>query len=408
MKTVLAIFLALSGTFETISALSTSSLSRDHVPLEPRGVLPIKQIITNENDDPSSQSYTIRVKLGTPPQILTLALESSQSDTWLTTGCPDGNVTCNYLSFKTKKSKSLSRALGKTQVHYGDPTTIPPSNDTIDLVYHEDVLAIAGVTISRQRFGLSSPDVGPAKSAGLIGLGPNINLGYRAGKPYNTILDSLAAKGAIASRTFSLRTGTYNDKHGAIIWGGANTGGFRGKLVKRPLVKDELGTFGPSIALTGLAQKSSKRSRHSYTVKKSDSVFLLDTGNQYLRLRHSFVDPLLKDMGAVNDGNDAYFVPCSKRSEPGSWDFTFGDVTIKVPYSEIITELTDNSGRCWVGVLVTWKGQLVLGLPFMRSAYLAFDYDNKVVGLAQPANCPERLVAFGKGRNAIPSNLHGC
>ncbi|KAH7267948.1 hypothetical protein MRS44_011764 [Fusarium solani] len=405
-----AIILALSTTLETILAVPSvgkSLHSYNHAPLEPRGVHPIKQVITNHNDDPSSQSYTLRVKVGTPPQDLTLALELSQSDTWFTTGCPNEDPTCKDLYFKTKQSKTLSRALGTAKVSYGDPTTIPPSNDTIDLAIHQDVISIAGVTIPRQRFGLSSPDVGPADAAGLIGLGPNLRLGYRAGKPYNTVLDSLAAKGVIASRTFTLHTGGSDDDHGVIIWGGANTGGFRGKLVKRPLVKDELGTFGPSIALTGLVQKSSQ-GKHSYKIQKSDSVFLLDTGNQYLRLRHSFVDPLLKDLGAVNDGNDAYFVSCSKRQEPGSWNFTFGDVTIKVPYREIITEIKDDSGMCWVGVLVTWKGQLVLGLPFIRSAYLAFDYDNKVVALAQPAKCPEHLVAFGKGRNAIPSDLYGC
>ncbi|KAL6352155.1 hypothetical protein LRP88_14598 [Fusarium phalaenopsidis] len=326
----IAIILALSTIFVTILAVPSvgkSLHSYNHAPLEPRGVRPIKQVITNHNDDPSSQSYTLWARVGTPPQDLTLALDLSQSDTWFTTGCPNEDPSCKDLYFKTKQSKTLSRALGTAKVSYGDPTTIPPSNDTIALAIHQDVFSIAGVTIPHQHFGLSSPDVGPADAAGLIGLGPNLRFGYRAGKPYNTVLDSLAAKGAIASRTFTLHTGGYDDDH---------------------------------------------------------------------------------DMGAVNDGNDAYFVPCSKRREPGSWDFTFGDVTIKVPYHEIITEIKDDSGMCWVGVLVTWKGQLVLGLPFIRSAYLAFDYDNKVVALAQPAKCPEHLVAFGKGRNAIPSDLYGC
>jgi hypothetical protein len=79
-----AIILALSTTLETILAVPSvgkSLHSYNHAPLEPRGVHPIKQVITNHNDDPSSQSYTLRVKVGTPPQDLTLALELSQSDT---------------------------------------------------------------------------------------------------------------------------------------------------------------------------------------------------------------------------------------------------------------------------------------------------------------------------------------
>lgn len=100
----------------------------------------------------------------------------------------------------------------------------------------------------------------------------------------------------------------------------------------------------------------------SYEVHKNDSVFLLDSSNQYLRFRHSFVDPLYKTLGAVNDGSDAYFVPCEKRNMPGSWDFQFGDVTIKIPYNKIITTQSADKGKtCWVGVLTTWKGQLILG-----------------------------------------------
>lgn len=45
--------------------------------------------------------------------------------------------------------------------------------------------------------------------------------------------------------------------------------------------------------------------------------------------------------------------------------------------------------------------------PFLEAAYLAFDLDNKQVALAPPANCGEKLVAFGSGPNAIPC-LKGC
>lgn len=33
----------------------------------------------------------------------------------------------------------------------------------------------------------------------------------------------------------------------SILLGGIDTGKFKGKLVKRPLVKDELGTFGQAL-----------------------------------------------------------------------------------------------------------------------------------------------------------------
>ena len=118
-----------------------------------------------------------------------------------------------------------------------------------------------------------------------------------------------------------------------------------------------------SVVLTGYGQTITNGSQFGYAVADADSVFLLDTTNQYMRLRHSFVDPLLRDMGAVNDGNDAYYVPCAWREQPGSWDLQFGDAKIKIPYTSLVTEIpTDDDGQfCWLSILVTWKGQLVLG-----------------------------------------------
>lgn len=129
---------------------------------------------------------------------------------------------------------------------------------------YEDVFSVAGVTIPKQRFGIQIPDADGADAGiGALGTGPHLHHGYEAGKPYNTLIDNMAAQGTIASRTYSLDLGKYGDKTGetrhldslcrgstlrgligAILFGGADTGRFSGQLVKRPLVKDELGTWG--------------------------------------------------------------------------------------------------------------------------------------------------------------------
>ncbi|GKT95787.1 secreted aspartic proteinase [Colletotrichum tofieldiae] len=308
-------------------------------------------------------------------------------------------------NFKPEKSTTfINGSFGTTEVTYGDPTTYPPSNVTYHLNYFEDVFRISGATIPNQRFGI------PVSGGGsLLSIGPNLQLGYGSGKPFNTIVDNLVTQGVIASRTYSLDLRTFDDKKGVLLFGGADLGRFSGELVKRPLIKDELGTWAPSITLTGMGQTNSNGSTQSYPVNAADSVFTLDTANQYMRLRHSFVDPLLRDLGAVNDGYDAYTAPCSKRDEPGSWDFQFGDATIKILYKNLIIDavLEENSDYCFVAILVTWKGQLVLGAPFFQSAYISYDFDNKVVGLAQPADCGGKVVAFGNGTDAIPK-LTGC
>ncbi|KAF6826851.1 aspartic-type endopeptidase OPSB 3 [Colletotrichum plurivorum] len=376
--------------------------------------VPVKGNLTHNQDDVSAQSYDIEVEAGTPPQKLRFTLVSSESETWLTSpGVPPchPDKPCNQWHFGANLSSTFSgTSFGSGEASFGDPTTYPPSNETFYFNLYEDDFSIAGITIPKQRFGIQIPEAdGTDAGGGALGLGPHLHYGYEAGKPFNTVLDNMAAQGAIASRTYSLDVGKYGDKTGTILFGGADTGRFSGELVKRPLVKDELGTWGASVVLTGYGQTTTNGSEFGYDVSNGDSVFLLDITNQYLRLRHSFVDTLLRDMGAVNDGNDAYYVDCTWRDQPGSWDLQFGDAKIKIPYSSLVTELgPDEEGKlCWLAILVTLKGQLVLGAPFFQASYVSFDLDNQQVGLAPSATCGSNIVAFGAGADAIPQ-LTGC
>ncbi|KAG7134929.1 aspartic-type endopeptidase OPSB like protein [Verticillium longisporum] len=213
-------------------------------------------------------------------------------------------------------------------------------------------MTIGGISIPKQRFGIAKPHAG---DIGAFSIGPDRELGYEPGKPFNTVIDNLAAQKAIASRTYSLDLRNYDDPKAGLLFGAANTGRFEGKLVKRPLVKDELGTWEPSLVLTGLGQSGSNGSEEVYSVDPNHSTLTLDTSNQYLRLTHAFVDPLLRDMGAVNNGQDAYTAPS----------------------------------------------------PFFQAAYISYDFDNQQVALAQAADCEGKVVTFGSGPNAIP-DLTGC
>ncbi|TQN64806.1 putative aspartic-type endopeptidase opsB [Colletotrichum shisoi] len=253
----------------------------------------------------SGRYYGIKIEVGTPYQEMSLALNTRSSDTW-------------FPNFNSGKSSTFVNGFfGSTEVAYGDPTTTPSSVQKFHLDYYEDVFRIAGVRIPQERFGILSKGSDGLPTGGLLSIGPNLQFGYGRNKPI-LIVDSLAAQGAIASRTYSVDLRGFDDKRGVLLFGGANKGRFSGERVKRPLLKDELGTWAPSIALTGMGQTPSNVSVQAYGVNAADSIFTLDTANQYMRLRHSFVDPLLRDLGAINDGNDLYTAPCSKRDGPGS------------------------------------------------------------------------------------------
>ncbi|KAG7116512.1 aspartic-type endopeptidase OPSB like protein [Verticillium longisporum] len=248
----------------------------------PRGVEAtfVKATLVN-GDDVSASFYSINVKVGTPPQEVGLLLNSRSDITWVPS-----------LEFNARKSITFSnRSLGSVDVVYGDPTVTPPSLMKFHLDLHEDVMTIGGISIPKQRFGIAKPHEG---DIGAFSIGPDRDLGYEAGKPFNSVLDNLAAQKAIASRTYSLDLRDFDDPKAGLLFGGANTGRFEGKLVKRPLVKDELGTWEPSLVLTGLGQSTSNGAQEVYSVDPNHSTLTLDTSNQYLRLTHAFADPLLR------------------------------------------------------------------------------------------------------------------
>lgn len=83
-----------------------------------------------------------------------------------------------------------------------------------------------------------------------------------------------------------------------------------------------------------------------------------------------------------------YSVDCSLAQKPGSINFDFegskGSVTISVPWAEMVVP---SGGSCLFGLAPASNndvdGVYVLGDTFIRSAYLVFDYDNLVIGIAQ-------------------------
>ncbi|GJC80909.1 rhizopuspepsin-1 [Colletotrichum liriopes] len=173
-----------------------------------RATGPKKITLINNQKDMSDKYYGIKVEVGTPPQELTLALNTRSSDTcfWTTPIL----IAQGFSKFKPEKSTTfINGSFGTTEVTYGDPTTYPPSNVTYHLNYFEDVFRISGATIPNQRFGIPDPEGGS-----LLSIGPNLQLGYGAGKPFNTIVDNLVTQGVIASRTYSLDLRTFDDNKG--------------------------------------------------------------------------------------------------------------------------------------------------------------------------------------------------
>lgn len=129
----------------------------------------------------------------------------------------------------------------------------------------------------------------------------------------------------------------------------------------------------------------------------SATAIVIDTGSSLSTLPSGVVSSMVRDLQGQTDKQGNVIVPCpSSGTTDNTFDFDFGGVTIRIPYSHFVIEAAPRT--CILGVQAgTSSGVMLLGDTFMRSAYVAFDQDNMQIGLAPYANCGENEQAIPAG-----------
>lgn len=292
---------------------------------------------------------------------------------------------------------------GGEVINYGDPSD-EATLTSVEITYYRDSISIGNANITNQTFGVvtKSEDQGQ----GILGLGPDLVGGFDSEEPYSLVLNTMAKQGVIASRAFSLDLRHADAQTGAIIYGGLDRNKFIGTLESRPIVRGKQGEFRLSIELDSLGLTLNGEPQN-YGLEDSDKNVLLDSGTTITRLHTGVAVPILDAIGAQNDGEGYFFVPCSMRSMSGSVDFGFGSKTVRVPFKDFIMNVGDDR-ICYVGVVMT-TSQQILGDSVLRAGYFVFDWDNEAVHVAQAANCGDSdIVAIGSGSEAVPQATGNC
>lgn len=144
----------------------------------------------------------------------------------------------------------------------------------------------------------------------------------------------------------------------------------------------------------------------SSTYANSALPIVLDTGATMSYLPQNIIDSLAKDFNAqvVDDGTLA--VDCAALKQSGSVDFTFGKLTIRVPYHEFVWEAAP--GQCFVGAAPVSGTTPILGDSFLRSAYVVFDQDNSNIFLAPYRNCGTKEQTLPAGAGAAANITGEC
>jgi hypothetical protein len=316
-------------------------------------------------------SYTVNI--GTPPQTVYAQIDTGSFELWVNPDCSNVATSdqrfCNAIGFYNPGSSSTSHSTQETgELKYG----IGEANVT----YVLDSISLPGsATMKQVQFGVADDSLD--EFAGILGIG--------AGEGFNTdyknFVDELAAQGVTNTKAFSLALGSKAEEEGVIIFGGVDTAKFQGKLAQLPIVPasespDGVARYWVNMNSIALSPPQGKATTFTQT---SMTVFL-DSGSTLTLLPETVVKEIADGLGSSGlDSSGYYSVDCDLASQDGSIDFNFEGVTIPVPYSEMIRQVS--SSECYLGMMGSTEFAL-LGDTFLRSAYgkslplSLYSYDN--------------------------------
>ncbi|RYP68503.1 hypothetical protein DL771_006655 [Monosporascus sp. 5C6A] len=203
--------------------------------------------------------------------------------------------------------------------------------------------------------------------SGILGLGH----GHGVTLDYKNFVDQLDDQGITDTKAFSLALGGKMEQEGLVIFGGLDTGKFSGMLKTLPIIPAEKSPDGArrywvDMDHISLTPPSNRTKRYENTTM---AVFL-DSGATLTLFPPEIADAIAADFGAESpDVTGMYPVDCSLSTVPGTIDFAFDGITIRVPYSELVREFQTTLGEaCYLGI-GPHEDFVLLGDTMLRSTY---------------------------------------
>ena len=172
--------------------------------------------------------------------------------------------------------------------------------------------------------------------------------------------------------------------HGQLVFGGLDTGKFLGKLETLPLIF-QIDANWVTIDLTSV---SISHETSSTIVSNTPVLVAPDIGTTEIYLPSNMTDIIFRNLGATHIDETGYtLIDCSASSKGNSTtiDFGFGSTTISVPLWTLVNPY--NSSVCYLGIVPVQSNDSnppnILGVYFLYSAYVVYDFTNDEISLAQ-------------------------
>ncbi|KAK6506975.1 hypothetical protein TWF481_005432 [Arthrobotrys musiformis] len=372
---------------------------------------PASKTATQKLDNKDFLFYA-NVTVGTPPQHIRLHIDTGSSDIWVETATSeicrrDGGGSCDIGgTYDNGTSSTAEYVEGEFSIMYVD-------GQYASGVYAKDTLGIGGVGVKDVQFGIGLKGT---SEEGVLGIGfesrqSRVSAGL---DPYPGLVTQMVNQELINSRAYSVWLNDLNAAAGEILFGGIDTGKFKGPLATIPLSRrtDLPSPIDFIITLHGLTIENGEGETRELMNTSRSVPALLDTGASFTYLPQDIADQLIELVGAVTVPEyKGPAVNCSKRSLEGSVNFVFAGATIEVNLRDFIIDATDEPNEdnhilCYFGILGMSEGSvLTLGDTFLRSAYVVYDMDNEAISIAQTIfnSTSTNIMEIGSGPDAVPS-----
>ena len=330
--------------------------------------------------------YFANLSIGTPPQSFRLSVDSDSSDTWVfaasSSYCTGGTTNCIGGTLRPNASSTYQYINNNFSLTYADGSSVTGD-------YAKDTIHIGDTPVSGLQFGIAYNGSG-SLNYGILGLG-YIGLEAAAGastsNQYANLPVLMYTHGSIQCIAWSLWLDRLNASQGQLIIGGIDTEKFYGTLQTQPILMSNLQYQYVTIEMQGIQMTLGDNS--TIALDEGTLQVSVDSGTTGLILPGNITDAIYKRVG-IKLAEGGPYVDCEKVDNSTTIDFTFGTSIISMPVGNLLLWSGNGPGNmsCFADVQ-SGDGNgfpfSILGIAFIRHAYVVFDFSHNQVSLA-PAN----------------------
>ncbi|KAH9036753.1 acid protease [Lactarius deliciosus] len=301
--------------------------------------------------------YYGSISLGTPPQVLTVDVDTGSADLWVPSACQ----ACHGHQFSPTHSSTFHPTNEGFSITYGT------GNVSGRLV--TDVVSIAGLSVADQAFGAvsaRSDDMDKQPNDGLIGMA----FGTIAQSRRATFFESLIAQRKLAAPLFSVHLSRHEESGSSVCFGCVDSSRTTGPVTWLPVVSRSYWT----VSMDGLWANGARA--------PAKLTAAIDTGTSLIyvpsALAAAFYALIPGSKRANQYGPGFWSVPCYSANQI---ELSFDGNRFAIhPNDFYLGRVSAGSTACVAGVLSIDNGLppnlAIIGDVFLKSWYSTYDYRN--------------------------------